>query len=106
VRAIRELHQELLGALLRQRIETLLEPELGEDLERRGVHRISAKIPQKVLVLFEHRHAHASAREQQPEHHASWTAAHDATLRADSVFSGRRVRHGFIPFAGARGVRA
>jgi hypothetical protein len=42
--------------------------------------RVAAEVAQEVVVLLQHRHAHASARQQVAEHQAGRAAAGDAAL--------------------------
>src|SRR5438445_1229810 len=64
---------------VRQLQELVDDAELVENLERGRMHRVAAKVAEKVRVLFEHRDADARASEQQPEHHAGGTTAGDDT---------------------------
>lgn len=57
------------------------QPELIENLHRRGVDGVAAKIAQEIAVLFQHHGRHAGAREQQPGHHARRAAPDDYAIR-------------------------
>src|SRR5690348_10488196 len=55
------------------------------DFQRRWMHRVAAKIAQKIFVLFEYGDGNACAREQKPEHHPRWPCAGDHAVRVDGV---------------------
>ena len=57
------------------------QPKLGEQLKRRGMDSIAAKVAQEVGVFFQHQRPHARAREQQSGHHAGRSAADDEHSR-------------------------
>jgi hypothetical protein len=67
---------DVLQAALRQLAELPAQPELVNQPDRRGVHRVAAEVPQKVGVFFQYRHPYPRPGQQQPEHHASRAAAH------------------------------
>ena len=84
---------------MRQREQGAEQADVVEQVERRGVHRIAAKIAKEVGVLFEHRHRHPGAREEQPRDHPGGTAADD--------HHGRRAGQARLhPAAGACSSRA
>ncbi len=51
--------------------EALEHPELVENLHRRGVHRVSAKIAKEIGVLFQHQHLATGSGEEEAGHHPS-----------------------------------
>ena len=57
--------------------ESIEQPELAQQLERRGMNRVAAEIAEEVGMLFEHCDAAAGAREQQARHHPRRPAADD-----------------------------
>src|SRR2546426_1824033 len=78
--AVSDLRRELRDLLVRQAQQRLEQPELVQNLQRRGVNRVAAEVAQEIGVLLQHQRAHAGAGEQQPEHHASRAAARNADL--------------------------
>src|SRR5262249_25395552 len=76
--------------------EFLQQTELVHELESRRVDGVTAKIAQKILMLLQHHHLDAGAREQEAEHHAATPPAGDGTGGLD-FFGYRRVH--------CRGVR-
>ena len=58
--------------------QQLIEPaELVEQIECRGMYGVSAKIPEEVLVLLQHRDLDAGTREQHASEHPGGASAHD-----------------------------
>ena len=60
--------------------ELLEKPKLLEDLHRRWMHRITAKITQKIRVLLHHHRLYTGAREKITEHHAGRAASGNTAL--------------------------
>ena len=65
--------------------------QLVHQLKRRGMNRVAAKVTEKVLVLFKHKHINSSASEEHAEHHPRIREPHGQhdgarrTQRADRV---------------------
>ena len=57
--------------------EFVEQPELAQQLERRGMDRVAAEIAEEVGVLLEHLDLAPGAREQQAGHHPGGPAARD-----------------------------
>src|SRR5262249_10257877 len=58
--------------------EVLQKSQLVHQLKGRRVNGIAAEVPQEGAVLLEDEHVHASAGEQEAQHHPSRAAARDA----------------------------
>lgn len=81
--------------------QELFEPdELGDEFEGRGVDGVAAEVAEEVVVLLEYEHVHAGAREQQAEHGAGRSAAHDAAGDGS-----RRMRLGMLRALHRRALR-
>ena len=66
--------------LMRPLQKGLEQAELRHDVERRRMDRITAKVAQKVPVLFEQDRPHAGARKKQSGHHSGRTTPDDAAV--------------------------
>src|ERR1700731_1203361 len=69
---------EFTHLIVRQRKKFLQQSELKENVERGGMDRIAAKVPQEVGVLFDDDDFDAGTRQEKSEHHASRPSTHDA----------------------------
>src|ERR1700730_11766644 len=58
-----------------------------------GMNRISAKIAQKIRVLFKHNHIHSGPGEQEAEHHTRGSTARNAAARFDGFSAVLLVGH-------------
>ena len=67
----------LVQAVVRPVQEVLEKPQLVENLHRRRVDGVAAKIAEEVLVLFQHANLAAGSGEKQPGHDARRPAAND-----------------------------
>ena len=65
-----DVHLAALDPPLRQRGEPLPQPELVQQGQRGGVHRVAAEVAQEVGVLLEHRDRYPGPRQQQTQHQA------------------------------------
>ena len=61
--------------VMRTRQQSIQQPELGEEVEGRGMHRIAAEIPQEIAMLLQHEGLHPGPREEQTGHHPRRAAA-------------------------------
>src|SRR5215831_18323737 len=75
--------------------ESVGESDVVENLERRRMDRVAAKVSKKVRVLFQHDDRDAGSREQEAQHRASRPAAGDTAAGG--------VRH-TICVSGSRGM--
>src|SRR5690349_18261506 len=57
--------------------EAIEQPQLVEDLHRRGVDGVAAEIAEEVGMLFQNPDRDAGARKQQADHYPRWAAADD-----------------------------
>ena len=67
--------------------EAIEQPQLVENLHRRGVDGVAAEIAKEVGMLFEHPNGDAGARKEQSDHHPCRAAADDEDV----------VSHGPVP---------
>ena len=73
-----DISAQLAHLLMRQREESIEQAQLVDDLERRRMDGVAAKIAEEIGVLLEHEHIDAGTREQEAQHHSRRTAADDA----------------------------
>src|SRR5262249_52714379 len=55
--------------------ELVKQAELVDEIERRRMDRVAAKVSQEIGVLFEHDDINAHARQQEAQHHAGRASA-------------------------------
>ena len=67
----------LVGALQ----DIVAQAELVEELERRGMNRVAAEVPEEVAMRLEHDTVGSRPREQEAKHHPRGSAARDAACR-------------------------
>jgi hypothetical protein len=84
-RRLAEFAVHRLQPLVRKLQKFVDQAEFVHHLQRRGMHRIAAKIPEEVGVLLQHRDIDAGASQQISQHHAGGTAADDAAPRGDGA---------------------
>jgi hypothetical protein len=89
---VADLAAEVIDARMRQLEKVVEQAELVHQFQGRGMDGVAAEIAQEIGVLFQHRDAHAGARQQIAEHHAGGSAADDASCGGDGGF-----RHGRLP---------
>ena len=80
---ITDLRAEFTHFLMRPPEKIVEDAQLIHQLERGGMDRVAAKIPQEIRMLFQYYDRDTSASQQEPEHHPRRTTAHDAALRLD-----------------------
>ena len=96
-RGLADLTRECAYLRVRQPQELVQYAELVQNLQRRRVDRVAAKVTEKVRVLFEHGDPDARASEEKPEHHPRRTAAGDDTVHGQTSI-------GNVPRRGERPV--
>ncbi len=67
--------------VVRQRQEVVEPSELVEQLERRRVNRVAAKVAEEVGIFLKDGRVDAGACEQYPEHHSAGATSDDADVR-------------------------
>ena len=80
-RVFSDLSAEFPDLLVRPFEKVLDQAKFVNDLKRRRMNRVTAKIAQKVGVLLKHDDIHTRACEQKAEHHSGRSAAGNATTR-------------------------
>src|SRR5207245_9261114 len=81
-RGVADLPPQLADLLMRQLQEFIEQAELIEDLQRRRMDGVAAKIAKEIGVFLEDFHADTRSGQQEPEHHARRSATGDADLTA------------------------
>src|SRR6266508_1397512 len=85
---------------MRQFEKILEQSQFMHHFERRRMNGVTAKVAQKIFVLFKYDDVDSCARQQKSEHHARWAAAGNTTDRR--YFGGCCIRN---PQSGARFVK-
>ena len=84
-RSLAELSVHGLQPLMRKFQESVDQAEFIHHLQRRGMHRVAAKIPEEVGVFFQHHDIDPGASKQIAQHHARRATADDAASRGDAA---------------------
>ena len=79
-RGIADLAGELSNLLVRKLEEIIEDSELVENLERRWMNCIAAKVTEKIRVLLEHSNADSRSSEEVAEHHPGGATSYYAYL--------------------------
>ena len=89
----------LVQPALRKARELLPQSQLVQELQGRGVHRVTAEVAEEVAVLLQHAHLDAGSGKQQPQHHSGWPTPdnHAGRLLARHVPPPPRPRYGCPP---------
>src|ERR1700683_2393374 len=94
-----DLRAQLTLLVMRQFQKLPEKSQLVHHLQRRGVDGVSAKIAQKIFVLFQHHDVDTGASEQKSQHHARRPTAGDAAACMDLLQTGGALRtHWSKPF--------
>ena len=75
---VADLTDQRLDLLMRQLEKRVNQSELIHHFERRRMHRIAAKIAEKIGVFLQHHDIDAGARQQKSQHHSGGAAAGNA----------------------------
>src|SRR5438132_7300356 len=85
--------------LMRQFEKAFEDSQFMHHFERRRMDRVTAKVAQKIFMLFEHDDIDACTCQQKAKHHARRTAAGDATSGNDLHLESKLIRlKATVPF--------